>query len=226
MAKTIKKMEEIVQFKDTELVEKKIIHRGMRQSDVLNTFRDLRTKLLKQSSDRKNFVTLVTSVGEGGGASFISTNLAAVFALDPNRTALLVDCDIYHTNTNHLLIGEPGPGITDYLIDEDLNIEDIIYATGVLRLRLIPVGDSGESGAEAFNSERMEIFLDHVKARHSDRFIFVDAPPATSAEARILAQLCDFTILVAPYGRVTRGQIEGAIDGLGQNKVSGVIFNN
>lgn len=226
MAKTIKQMEEIVQFTESELVDKKLVHRGMRQRDVLNTFRDLRTQLLQQQKDRKNFVTLVTAVGEGGGASFVSTNLAAVFALDPNRTALLVDCDIYHNNTNHLLIGEAGPGITDYLVEEDINVEDVIYATGVPRLRLIPVGDSGEAGAEAFNSERMEHFLEHVKSRHGDRYIFVDAPPATSAEARILAQLCDFTILVVPYGRVTRGQIEGAIDGLGADKVSGLIFNN
>ena len=83
-----------------------------------------------------------------------------------------------------------------------------------------------ESSAEAFNSERMERFLDHVKQRHVDRFIFVDAPPANTAEARILAELCDYTLMVVPSGKVTRGQIEAAIDGLGAGIVTGLVFNN
>ena len=225
MATTIKKMEEITRFAEGDLAKRKIVHRGMHQREILNTFRDLRTQLLHKSG-RNNFVTLVTSITEGGGASFVSTNLAATFALDPNRTAIVVECDIYRTNKDTLLIGPPGPGITDYLVDEQISVEDIIYATGVPRLRVIPVGEMHESGAEAFNSERMERFLDHVKARHVDRYIFVDAPPASSAEVRILAQLCDFTLLVVPYGKVTRSEIDAAIDGLGAQRVTGVIFNN
>jgi len=232
MAKTIKQMEEIVSFTEAQMVERKLIHRGMHQRDILNTFRDLRTQLLQKSAERtdsarRNFVTLVTSVSDAGGASFVSANLATVFALDPNRTALLVDCDIYHANQEReLAIGEVGLGMTDYLVEETVDIEEIIYATGVPRLRLIPVGNMIESGAEAFNSERMERFLDHVKSRHADRYIFVDAPPAHSAEARILAQICDHTLLVVPYGKVTQSQIESAIDGLGAGRVTGMVFNN
>ncbi|MEJ2742477.1 MAG: CpsD/CapB family tyrosine-protein kinase [Gammaproteobacteria bacterium] len=225
MATTIKKMEEITSFSEEELANRKIVHRRMHQREILNTFRDFRTQLL-QKSGRNNFVTLVTSVMSHGGSSFVSTNLSAAFALDPNRTAILVECDIYCMSKNTLLIGTPGPGITDYLVDENLAIEDIIYATGIPRLRVIPVGEMHESGAEAFNSERMERFLSHLKARHADRYIFVDAPPASSAEARILAQLCDFTLLVVPYGKVTQSDVESAIDGLGAGRVTGVIFNN
>ena len=84
----IRQMAEIDLLDQKTLEEKKIIGPGTTQKEFLNTFREIRTKLV-QLSNKKNFVAMVNSVVDGGGASFTALNLAAVFALDKSKTALL-----------------------------------------------------------------------------------------------------------------------------------------
>ena len=73
----------------------------------------------------------------------------------------------------------------------------------------------------------MRAFLDVVKRRYPDRHIFLDAPAVNeSADTRILASLCDRAILVAPYGKVVKSQIDAAVDAVGEEKLAGVIINN
>ncbi|MCG8313624.1 MAG: polysaccharide biosynthesis protein [Pseudomonadales bacterium] len=222
----IRQMAEIDLLDQKTLEEKKIIGPGTTQKEFLNTFREIRTKLV-QLSNKKNFVAMVNSVVDGGGASFTALNLAAVFALDKSKTALLVDCNLYEPALHHVFDLQPEYGLTDYLEDSTLDIDDIIYATGIERLRLIPAGTFQEAGAEYFSSERMASFLEAVVARYPDRYIFLDSPPAAvSAEGRIIAELSDYGIIVVPYGKVTVQQIEATVAAIGKQKVAGVIFNN
>ena len=62
----ISEMAEIRRLNTDELVAKKLIYPGMKQRDILNSFREIRTKLLQQSP-KENFVVLVSSICEGGG---------------------------------------------------------------------------------------------------------------------------------------------------------------
>ena len=80
-------MADIYRLGEDDLDDKKIIHPKMRDKRVLNVFRDLRTKLL-QRAENKNFTLLVTSIAEGGGSSFVTTNLAASFALEHESEAM------------------------------------------------------------------------------------------------------------------------------------------
>ena len=225
-ASQIRKMAEITPLSAAELEDQKIVFPGMANTAVLNTFREIRTKLV-QKADKNNFVLMVTPVCHDGGGSFIALNMAAVFALDQTKTALLIDCNLYKPTANRLLGVEPDFGLTDYLVNPDLDVDDIIYASGIDRLRVIPVGSHIEGGAEYFTSERMHEFVQSVKKRYPDRFIIIDAPPVgLSAEGQILAELSDYLVLVVPYGKVTDQQIVSAVNSAGKEKVSGVIFNN
>ena len=71
-----------------ELYEKKVIFTGMRQRDLLNSFREIRIKLLHKSKS-DNIVVLVASVSNEGGSSFVGFNLAATFALDQQKNRAL-----------------------------------------------------------------------------------------------------------------------------------------
>lgn len=222
----ISNMAELGRMSLEEMSEHKIIHPGMPQKGVLNTFRELRTQLLKLS-DGKNMVVMVTSVVPSAGTSFVSTNLGAVFALDKTKTAMLIDCNLYDPSLNGLLDVEPDYGLTDYLAEEKLDVNDIIYATGLPRLRVVPVGTHTEAGAEYFASARMKNFIDNLKARYPDRYLIIDAPPIGMwAEARILADLSDYVVLVVPYGKVNDAQVSSAVDALGEDKLAGILFNN
>ena len=48
---------------------------------------------------------------------------------------------------------------TDTTSTAPIDVEDIIYASGIPRLRVIPVGSHCESGAEYFSSQKMQHFL-------------------------------------------------------------------
>lgn len=222
----IRQMAEVELLTPQQLEEKRILNPATQNKAMINTFREMRTTLI-QSSSKQNFVAMVSSVVHGGGATFVCTNLAAAFALDKSKTALLIDCNLYEPSLHNMFGLTPEYGLTDYLEDPSLSIDDIIYASGVQRLRIVPAGNNREAGAEYFSSERMARFINAVKSRYPDRFIFIDAPPVgLAAEGRIVAELSDYAIIVAPYGKVTESQIQSSIDAVGKPDSTCVIFNN
>lgn len=209
-----------------ELYEKKVIFTGMRQREVLNAFREVRIRLL-QLSQTDNMVVMVSSVASAGGSSFFSFNLAATFALDPHKTALYVDCNPYSSSAERFVVNPIEKGLTQYLNDYSVSLKQIIYPSGVERLRVIPSGGSSESAAEFFNSKRMEVLVSEIKDRYPDRFIVLDAPSTQqSTEARILARYCDHALVVVPFGRAVMDEVLAAVDAVGKEKFAGLVFNN
>jgi Mrp family chromosome partitioning ATPase len=223
----IRRMAEIGWLSYAELDDLKIIHPGMRNPEVLNAFRELRTNLYRLAADKENFVLLVSSIAPEGGASFVSLNLGAVIALDESKTSIVVDCNVYDPSLHRILPVDPDYGLVDYLENVTLDLKDIIYSTGVRRMRMIPVGSRRQPGTEFFTSSRMRRFLQELRVRYRDRYIVIDAPSiGASADARILAELVDYVVLVVPYGKVTDAQLQASIDAVGEQKLAGVIFNN
>lgn len=222
----ISKMGEVERFSNEELDRRKLIYAGTSNYKVLNIFRELRTQLL-QKQNKQNFVCMVSSLSGEGGGSYIATNLASVFALDKAKTSLLIDANLYAPSLDQLVIGGAETGITDYLSSAESDIKDIVYATGVPRLRVIPLGSNSEGAAEYFSSTRMMKFIDEVKSRYPDRYTFIDAPPiVSSSEARILAELVDMVVLVVPHGKVTTDLVNSAVDIVGKDKLAGLVYNN
>jgi protein-tyrosine kinase len=194
-----------------ELYEKKVVFAGMRQRELLNSFREVRIKLL-QKSKSDNIVVLAASVSKEGGSSFFGFNLAATFALDQHKTALYVDCNPYGSSAERYIVAPADVGLTQYLTDYSIPLKRIIYPSGIERLRVIPSGGSSESAAEFFNSKRMETLVQEIKNRYPDRFV--------------LAQYCDHAVLVVPFGRAVPDEVLAAIDAVGKEKFAGLVFNN
>ncbi len=222
----IQRMAEFGRLSYPELEALKVIHPGMNQPLVMNAFRELRTKLYQLAGDRDNFVLLITSIAPHGGSTFVTTNLGAAIALDESKTALIVDCNVYDPALHRLLPIEPDFGLVEYLENITLDTKDVIYSTGVRRLRLVPAGARQQPGAEFFTSSRMKRLIEELRTRYRDRYILIDSPPiSSSADARILAELCDYVMLVVPHGQVTLEQVQSGIDAIGPEKLAGVIFN-
>ena len=225
-SKEIARMAEPVKLSAGELEQRKIIAPDMDDSRVANAFRQLRTKLLEKSGGR-NCVIMVTSVAAGHGSSFVSVNLAAAFSFDESKTALLMDCNMEDPAFHELAYPDSFPGLSDFFESGGLRVEEIIHPTGVQRLRLIPAGDRSETGTEHFTSPKMRELLANIKRRYTDRFIIIDAPPIIeSADSRILAEQCDFVLLVVPYGKVTEADVQTAAKTIAPNKLAGAVFNN
>lgn len=209
----------------TQLQERATIYRTDRMRPEVDAFRELRTSLLAVAEG--NFITLVTSVSAGSGGSFVARNLAAAFAFDTTRSALLVDCDLRHPSQHKTMRIDPvNGGLIDHLDDDDTDIADVIYPTGVARLSLLPTGTSRETGTEYFSSLRMRLLLDSLRSRHPTRYMVLDGPPVKGApDARILADLADVVVLVAGYGCDTPSAIAQAAASFDPAKFAGVVFN-
>ncbi len=225
ISKQIVRMQEPRKLTGDDLDERRIIYPESPNRDLVNRFRNLRTKLLEVSGGN-NFTLVVTGTGEGAGSSFVALNLAAAFAFDQSKTALVIDCNLREPSMHSALDIMPESGLTDFLDDPDFDIARIIYPTGIPRLRLIPAGSRRESPSEFFTSFRMKQFLQAVRRRYPDRFIVLDTAPITdSPDARILGELTDYSMLVVPHGRISPSAVENAATAFNPDKFVGAVIN-
>lgn len=226
ISKQIARMEEPRRLTREDLDERRIIYPESPNRKIVNRFRELRTRLLEVSKGN-NFAMVVTGAVPASGASFLALNLAASFAFDHSKTALLIDCNLREPVLHTQLDLIPDTGLTDFLEDPDLDIASIIYPTGIPRLRLIPAGSRRESPAEFFTSFRMKQFLLAIRRRYPDRFIVIDTSSiGESPDARILAELCDYSLVVVPHARAKADQVEYACSSFRKDKLVGVVIND
>ena len=213
-------------FEENQLSELKVIYSDMDDINLANTYRDIRTKLI-QKSQGKNFIAMITSCMPHDDISQVSLNMGTAFTLDESKTSLLIDCNLSKPSLDTVIGVNTDKGLTDYLEDETIDVEKILHKTGIKRLKLIPSGTSKEAATEYFTSIRMRELMSSLLARYSDRYIFLDsASVSESADTRILIELCDYVILVVPYGRATKKIILSAVEAIGNEKLLGVIFND
>ncbi|MHB8254060.1 MAG: P-loop NTPase family protein [Acidiferrobacter sp.] len=222
----IPRMSRKFQWERSDLGEAKIIYQEMEDARVVESFRHMRTHILHNAGSG-NCVVLVASVIPDGGASFVALNLAAAFAFDESKTALLIDCRLRDPKQDKLVSADIHYGLTDYLEADDVDVSQIIHEGGLPRFRLIPAGRRSDSATEHLDSLRMRDLVGHLKERYPDRYIILDAAsPAESADAAVLAELADFVILVVPYGKATESQIWAAAKAIDEQKFLGVVFND
>lgn len=209
-----------------ELDAARIIYPEMGESPTVKSFREIRTKILQATLGR-NCTVMVTGVTAKSGTTFVATNLSAAFAFDEGKTALLVDCNLRNPQLHQLIRGDSANGLADYLENSAMDPADIIHPIGIERVRVIPAGGRREAPGEYFTSVKMKQLLETVRNRYPERFIILDSPPMTeSADTQILADLCDYIVLVVPYGTVTRSHVDACVKAMDRNKLLGIVFNN
>lgn len=209
-----------------ELWELGIIHPQHGQEPVVQVFRELRTKIVQQSQGQ-NVVILVTGANRGNGGSFVARNLAAAFAFDSAKTALLIDCNLRNPSVHRLLRDASMPGLSDYFENPDIDVSKIIHPVGIARLRAIPTGGTQEMLAEHFASAKMRNLMDSLRERYRERFIILDGPAMSDiADVRILSELADYVLVVARHGRTTNAQIGRGLNAISNKKLLGLVFND
>lgn len=225
ISKQIVRMQEPRRLTPDDLDERRIVYPESKNRSLVNQFRHLRTKLLELSGGN-NFTLVVSGASEGAGSSFMALNLAAAFAFDQSKTALIIDCNLRNPSLHSQLDLAAEAGLTDFLEDSNYDIGRIIYPTGIPRLRLVPAGSQREDAAEFFTSFRMRQFIQAIRRRYPDRFIVLDtAPISESPDARILGELCDYAMLVVPHGRITATAVEDAAQSFDPTKFVGAVIN-
>ena len=209
-----------------QLEERKIIHRAESLREQADAFRELRTRLCAEQ-EGPAFVTLVVPVRSGCGASFVARNLAAAFAFDETKSALLVDCNARHPSQAAVFgLSEDNAGLKGYLDDNRATLAGVVRSSGMPGLEVLPWGPRREDAGDAFGSQRMRMLLDSLRAHDDRRYVILDGPAVNDGpDASILSGLADRVILVAAYGRVTSEAVRSAVANFPAEKVAGVVFN-
>lgn len=137
-------------------------------------------------------VIAITSTQTGEGKSFIASNLAMTLATDKN--VAIVGLDFRHPALAEKFSIAKTPGITDYLVDENLIWEDIrrTYRPG---LDIFVAGTVPPNPAELLASPRLTELINCLRERY-DYVLFDSAPISQAAEIKILATMADATVCV------------------------------
>lgn len=212
-------------WKPETMLAKRVIHQGMKNLEVLNAYRELRTKLLRKSGG-SSAIILVSSAGDKNHHECdVAFNLATSFAMDTSKSSIYVDCNPYTEDRQDLAIREFQVGLTDHLRDSNTSLADATYPSGVEHLKIIPTGAHTETAAEFFNHPRLGGIFNEIKYSLPHVFIFIHTPPVLHySEASILADIADMVVLVVPSKQTTQPQINESIELLGKDKVSGIVF--
>lgn len=156
-------------------------------------------------------VLLLTSPGEGDGKSFLSSNLATLFA-SVGKKVLLVDMDLHKASLSRYFEHGDAPGLQT-LPAGGVTLIDLIRPTSVPNLILLPSGKPGGNPAAAIESPAFVQLLEEARSRYD--VVLLDAPPVLAvADACSVAAKAD-AVLVAVRSRTTRlAQVDRAIESL------------
>ncbi len=204
---------------------KRLIHEESDDQLATDLFRELRTRVLLDSGMR-NPIILISGIKSGCGTSYVARNLASAIAMDPDRTALLIDCNLRRPSQQDAFEAGDGPGLADFLRTPGLTTDRIIYPTGLPRLRIIPAGMASHRHGDHLASLRMRGLIAELSNRYADRCLILDAPPACGTpEARMLAQRADLVLLVAGAAMHSREDVIAAARVFDPARLAGVVYN-
>ncbi len=166
------------------------------KSPLADSFRAIRTNLQFFSKGVDKMVILITSSASGEGKSFISINLASVYAL-LGKKVLLLGFDLRRPALykDFNLLNEMG--ITSYLINK-ASIDAIIQPTQIENLDLIAAGPIPPNPVELIASKEVEVFFDELKKRY-DYIIIDSAPIGAVTDSFLLFKYADINVFTVRH---------------------------
>lgn len=188
--------------------------------------RALRTNLRYYYGNTQPFYILITSSMSGEGKSFISANLAASYALQGKRVALL-EFDLRRPKLRTRFgLDKKGPGISTVLIGRD-KPEDIavnVFPDGVLHL--IPSGPVPPNPSELMAGDGMQVLKDYLDKNYD--VVIIDTPPyGIVADAQLLSSWAQVALIITRFRMTIREQIH-EVEEWNRNgifKQMAVVFN-
>ena len=196
------------------------------KSNISEDIRTIRTNLQFTSNKEETQVLLVTSSVQGEGKSFISSNLAASFAVN-GETTLLIDSDLRLGRVHKIFGISNKKGLSNLLVEADnADYTDYIKKTEIPNLYLITRGTVPPNPSELLNSSATKKIIEFLR-QNFDHIIFDGVPINGLPDSLIVAGLVDRVIIVssANYTRIDELQdTKKALEKI-DAKIAGVVVN-
>ena len=169
---------------------------------------------------------MVTSAFPGEGKSFCAINLAMSIAAERDHKVLLIDADVARPSIPRELGISAEVGLMDWLLDPKLDVADLVLATNVDKLSILPAGRRHQQATELIASASMSRLLEQISSRFPDRICIFDSPPLlVTTEARTLASYMGQIVMVVEAGRTPRDIIAEALSTVESCEVVGLVLN-
>ena len=170
-------------------------------SEVSEGFRSIRTALYFGMHDGRARTILVTSPMPGEGKTTLVSNLAISMA-QAGRRVLILDAD-FRKPMQHVVFGISSEVGLSTVLAGGASIAEAIRRTPIDRLDVLPCGPVPMNPSESLNSQGFQQLLNGL-ADEYDCVILDSAPVVPVTDARILAAICDLTLLVLRAEQSTR----------------------
>jgi len=186
-------------------------------------FKGLRA-MVEQKSDLHRLKLLgITSSISGEGKTLSCAQLGFSIATTGRKKVLLVDVDIRKADLTHGLGAHRSPGLTDYLLG-GATLPQLVRATEVPNLYLIPAGAEVASPADLLAGERFKTFLKEIREQYDA--ILLDTPPVLPvADTLTIRELTDGFIVLYRTGFTPHTMFRQALEELGEKHVVGAVLN-
>jgi exopolysaccharide/PEP-CTERM locus tyrosine autokinase len=167
---------------------------------------------------------MIASALPGEGKTFTSLNLAMSLAREQDCRVVLVDADVAKGHLTALMGLSERPGLLDLLSDPTMRLEDVLVATDVERLSILPAHTYRGNAPELFASKRMEQVMAELAAMSVDQVVIFDSSPVLSTnEAQVLGRVMAQILMVVRADHTDRNAVLDAIELLERPKVSFIL---
>jgi capsular exopolysaccharide synthesis family protein len=147
--------------------------RASPRSSYAEMLRAIRTRIEFVLKRKEKMVICVTSTESGDGKTFLSTNLAALYAMT-GRKVLLIDLDLRKPNIHTKLGLENGEGISNYLIG-DCEMEEAMVRNTPFGFDFMRAGTIPPNPGELVHTDKLSQTLKDLREQYD--YIVIDTSP-------------------------------------------------
>ncbi len=188
------------------------------RSIISEQFRALRTNLQFILKSNKSNVILITSSMSGEGKSFITANLASVFALS-GKKVVMIELDLRKPKLSLNINNENSIGYTNYVVSDSIKLQDIIKPVSFSEsCYIISSGSIPPNPSELLLDPKLELMIEELK-RDFDYIVIDCAPVGLVSDAFLIEKHVDATLYVVRQSYTYKSHLNILNDFTAQDKI-------
>ncbi|HCW5591437.1 polysaccharide biosynthesis tyrosine autokinase [Acinetobacter baumannii] len=192
---------------------------------AIESLRSIRTAIHFALANAKNNIIMIAGPSPEVDKSFISTNLATIFAQGDKRV-LLIDADMRRGYMHKYFDVDVKPGLSE-LLSGQADLQKVLHKTQVTNLDVITRGKSPTNPSEILSSNQFKELLEQLQSQYDH--IIIDTPPVLAVtDGIIISQYTGVNLIVARYAKSQMKELELTVNRFEQAgvKVNGFILND